>query len=441
MTSIEAYDNIVRVLGSGVLSKHHAEEDTLEPNIDRFRKDIESLAKIGRIPEGGVARISLTPPDLEGRELVMGIMRELGLSVQVDAVGNIRGRRKGDDPSAPIVMMGSHIDSVPNGGDYDGPTGVMGGLEVIRTLNDGGVTTRHPIEVVVFTDEEGDRFKKGTLGSAVMAGVLKLEEILDLEDEDGITFRDALKNAKPAASPEDVVLKPREVKSFVEFHVEQSARLEQVNVPVGIVDAITGACHLRITVRGKADHAGATPMNRRADALVPAALMVQEIEKIGCADPSGSLVTTVGIMEVFPGAMNIVPERAVFTVDVRDTSPEDLDSAIDEIKSTAAEIAESRDVKCEIEDLEYTRAVHLSPTIRKAISEACQNLNIKTMDMPSRAVHDTSHIAQVVDAGMIFVPSVAGKSHSPDELSHWQDIKVGLDVLYQVILSLADAKT
>ena len=440
MTSIEAYDNIVRVQEDKALFRCGIEGETLKPNIDRFRKDIESLAKIGRIPEGGVARISLTPPDLEGRQLAMGIMRDLGLSVQVDAVGNIRGRRDGDNSSASIVMMGSHIDSVPNGGDFDGPTGVMGGLEVIRTLNDNGITTRHPIEVVVFTDEEGDRFKKGTLGSAVMAGILKLEEILGLEDEDGITFRGALKGVKPTGDPEDVVLKSGEVKSFVEFHVEQSARLEQMNVPVGIVDAITGACHLRITVHGKADHAGATPMNRRTDALVPAAQMVQEIERIGRSDPAGSLVTTVGILAVFPGAMNIVPERAVFTADVRDTSPTNLDSAIDEIKSTVGKIAQSRDVKCEIEDLEYTRAVHLSPTIREAISEACRKLNIKTMDMSSRAVHDTSHIAQVVDSGMIFVPSVAGKSHSPDELSHWEDIKVGLDVLYEVTLSLADAK-
>ncbi|MEE9199719.1 MAG: Zn-dependent hydrolase [Dehalococcoidia bacterium] len=409
----------------------------MKPNIDRFRRDIEALAQIGRVPEGGVSRFSLSPEDLKGRELVMGLMKEAGLSVRVDAIGNIRARREGQDPPLPLVMMGSHIDSVPNGGDFDGPTGVMGALEVVRTLNDAGVTTCHPIEVVVFTDEEGSRFKQGTLGSAAMGGVHRLEQFWDLVDEEGITFKEALGVIETGGSPDEIALKNGEVRAFLELHVEQSARLEEMGIPIGIVEAITGSSHLRVTVLGKADHAGATPMNRRTDALVPAAQMVQEVERIGRSDPAGSLVGTVGYLAVEPGAMNIVPSRVIFTTDVRDTSPSTLDSAVEEIRSMVVRVAQSRGVQFEIEDLEYTRAVSLSPLVRGAMSEACKKLGIKAVGISSRAVHDTSHIAQVADAGMIFVPSVGGKSHSPAELTHWEDIKPGLDVLHEVILSLA----
>lgn len=409
----------------------------MRPNIDRFQKDLEALARIGRVPEGGVARFSLTPADLEGRELVIGIMKGLGLNVRVDAVGNIRGRREGRDPALPIVMMGSHIDSVPNGGDYDGPTGVMGPLEVVRTLNDEGIVTRHPIEVVVFTDEEGDRFKRGTLGSAIMAGHMSWDEVRDLKDDDGISFEKALEAIETTGTPGEVVLSKGEVKSFVELHVEQSARLEEKEVPIGIVEAITGSSHKRVRVFGKADHAGATPMGRRTDALVPAARMVQEIERIGRSDPAASLVSTVGYLDVRPGAMNIVPSLVTFTTDVRDTSPDNLDAAIKEIDEMIARVAGERGVEFEIEDLEYVPAVALSPAIRSAIADACNKLDIGYMDTASRAIHDTSHMAHVTDAGMIFVPSVGGKSHSPDELTHWEDIRPGLEVLYEVTVALA----
>lgn len=409
----------------------------MKPQIDRFRKDIEALGQIGRTPEGGVSRFSLSPEDLQGRNLVMSLMRDAGLLVRVDAIGNIRARREGRDPSLPLVMMGSHIDTVPNGGDFDGPTGVMGALEVVRTLNDNNITTKHPIEVVVFADEEGTRFEKGTLGSASMAGELKVEDLWNLADSRGITLKDALKTAEAAGSPDDVLLKKGEVKAFVELHVEQGSKLEEMNIPIGVVEAITGLCHLKITVSGKADHAGATPMNRRADALVPATQMIQEVERIGRSEPEHSLVTTVGYLEVHPGAMNIVPERAVFIVDVRDTSAATLDGAIEEIKSTIARIAQERKVEYRIEELEYVPAVDLSPTVRKDISDACDKLGIEWVDIPSRAGHDTTYMALAADAGMIFVPSVAGKSHTPEEVTHWEDIRVGLDVLYEVTLSLA----
>lgn len=409
------------------------------PNLERFKNDMQALARIGRVPEGGVSRFALSPADIEGRKLTMGIMESIGLEVRVDAIGNIRARREGRAPEAPIVMMGSHIDSVPNGGDYDGPTGVMGPLEIIRTLNDQAIETLHPIEVVVFTDEEGARFRKGTLGSAVMAGRIPWDEIKDIKDDDGITLTEALKGIETSGAVEDIRLRKGEVKNFIELHVEQSGRLEENSKPIGIVQAITGSSHKRVKVYGSADHAGATPMDRRTDALVPVARMVQEIEKVGRADPNGSLVCTVGILNVKPGAMNIVPNEVTFTTDVRDTSPATLDAAIQDIDDMITAVALERGVEFDIENLEYIPAVEMSGEVKSAIASACDKLGLDRMDAYSRAVHDTSHIAQVTNAGMIFVPSVGGKSHSPDELTYWEDILPGLDVLYEVTLALAKA--
>ena len=409
------------------------------PNLERFKNDMQALAKIGRVPEGGVSRFALSPADIEGRELTMGIMESIGLEVRVDAIGNIRARREGRDPTAPIVMMGSHIDSVPNGGDYDGPTGVMGPLEIVRTLNEEGIETLHPIEVVVFTDEEGARFRKGTLGSAVMAGRIEWDEIKDIKDDNGVTLTEALKGIETTGTTEAIQLREGEVKSFVELHVEQSGRLEENSKPIGIVQAITGSSHKRVKVYGVADHAGATPMDRRTDALVPVARMVQEIERVGRGDPNGSLVCTVGIVQVKPGAMNIVPNEVTFTTDVRDTSPATLDAAIQDIDDMITAVALERGVEFDIENLEYIPAVNMSEEVKSAIASACDKLGLDRMDAYSRAVHDTSHIAQVTNAGMIFVPSVGGKSHSPDELTYWEDILPGLDVLYEVTLALAKA--
>ena len=407
------------------------------PNLERFKNDMLALAKIGRVPEGGVSRFALSPADIEGRKLTMGIMESIGLTVRVDAIGNIRARREGRDPNAPIVMMGSHIDSVPNGGDYDGPAGVMGPLEIVRSLNDAQVKTLHPIEVVVFTDEEGARFRKGTLGSAVMAGRLPWDEIKDIQDDDGVSLTQALEGIETSGTPEEITLAEGEVKSFVELHVEQSGRLEENSKQIGVVQAITGSSHKRVRVYGVADHAGATPMDRRTDALVPAARMFQEIERVGRGDPNGSLVCTVGIVYVKPGAMNIVPNEVTFTTDVRDTSPDTLDAAIKEIDDMIAAVALERGVEFNIEELEYIPAVAMSEEVKAVIGSASDKLGLARMDAYSRAVHDTSHIAQVTNAGMIFVPSVGGKSHSPDELTYWEDFQPGLDVLYEVTLQLA----
>ena len=367
------------------------------PNLERFKNDMQALAKIGRVPEGGVSRFALSPADIEGRKLTMGIMESIGLEVRVDAIGNIRARREGRDPGAPVVMMGSHIDSVPNGGDYDGPTGVMGPLEIVRTLNEQGIETLHPIEVVVFTDEEGARFRKGTLGSAVMAGRIEWDEIKDIKDDDGVTLTEALKGIETSGTTEDIKLRDGEVKNFIELHVEQSGRLEENSKPIGIVQAITGSSHKRVRVYGVADHAGATPMNRRTDALVPVARMVQEIEKVGRGDPNGSLVCTVGIVQVKPGAMNIVPNEVMFTTDVRDTSPATLDAAIQDIDDMITAVALERGVEFDIENLEYIPAVEMSGEVKSAIASACDKLGLDRMDAYSRAVHDTSHIAQVTN--------------------------------------------
>ena len=272
-----------------------------------------------------------------------------------------------------------------------------------------------------------------------MSGRIPWDEVKDIKDDAGVTLTEALKGIETSGTPEEIVLREGEVKSFVELHVEQSGRLEEQSKAIGVVQAITGSSHKRIKVFGVADHAGATPMDRRTDALVPAALMVQEMERIGRSDPEGSLVCTVGILQVKPGAMNIVPNEVTFTTDVRDTSPATLDEAIKDIDDMIAAVALERGVEFDIENLEYIPAVEMSEEVKSVIASACDKLGLDRMDAYSRAVHDTSHMAQVTNGGMIFVPSVGGKSHSPDELTHWEDIQPGLDVLYEVTLALAKA--
>ncbi|MEE9324757.1 MAG: Zn-dependent hydrolase [Dehalococcoidia bacterium] len=409
----------------------------MRPSIDRLKRDMEELSLIGRNDEGGIDRAALSPANVEARSMVMGIMDELGLSIMVDAVGNIRGRKPGRNPSAPAVMTGSHLDSVPNGGNFDGPLGVLTPLEALRTMKDAGIEMEHPIEVVVFTGEEGSRFGKGTLGSSVMSGGLDIEEAYKLVDAQGITLQKALDAVEVRGKPQDVVLESEAVKSFVELHIEQGAKLEEAGIPIGIVEVISGLACFRVTATGRADHAGATPMNMRLDPLVAAAEMILAINRIAREDASGTLVATVGKLTVQPGAFNVVPAEVVFGIDVRDPSREVMGRAINEIKAAINRIASAHGVKVEVEELEKVMPTPLSPTIIETIAGSCDKLGIKAMRMYSGAIHDTSHMAEVTQAGMVFVPSAGGKSHSPLEFTPWEKIAVGLDVLFDVLLTLA----
>ena len=344
------------------------------PNLDRFRKDMQALAQIGRVAEGGVSRFSLSPADIEGRKLTMGIMESIGTLGAGGCDWEHPGAARGSRP------VGAH--------SHDGvahrqrtqrrrlrrPDGRDGSTGDSPYPQRRGVDTLHPIEVVVFTDEEGARFRKGTLGSAVMAGRIPWDEVKDIKDDAGVTLTEALKGIETSGTPEEIVLREGEVKSFVELHVEQSGRLEEQSKAIGVVQAITGSSHKRIRVFGVADHAGATPMDRRTDALVPVARMVQEMERIGRSDPEGSLVCTVGILQVKPGAMNIVPNEVTFTTDVRDTSPATLDEAIKDIDDMIAAVALERGVDFEIENLEYIPAVEMSEDVKSVIASACDKL-------------------------------------------------------------------
>ncbi|MBY6270310.1 Zn-dependent hydrolase, partial [Parageobacillus thermoglucosidasius] len=290
-------------------------------NGDRLWNRLLELGTIGKQPSGGITRLSFTKEERAAKEKVASYMKEAGLAVYEDAVGNLIGRKEGKEKDAPAVLVGSHIDSVYNGGMFDGPLGVLAAVEVLQTMSERGVKTKHPIEVVAFTDEEGARFSYGMIGSRGMAGTLSEEELVH-QDKHGISLAAAMEEA--GLDPSKIGKAARRkgsVKAYVELHIEQGRVLEQANLPVGIVTGIAGLIWAKLTVKGKAEHAGATPMPIRRDPLVAAAQIIQVIEQE--AKKTGTTVGTVGQMQVFPGGINIIPERVEFSLDLRD-----LDAAV-----------------------------------------------------------------------------------------------------------------
>lgn len=404
-------------------------------NEDRLWNRLLELGNIGKQPSGGITRLSFTKEERAAKEKVASYMKEAGLAVYEDAVGNLIGRKEGKEKDAPVVLVGSHIDSVYNGGMFDGPLGVLAAVEVLQTMNEHGVKTKHPIEVVAFTDEEGARFSYGMIGSRGMAGTLSEEELAH-RDKHGISLAAAMKEA--GLNPSEVVKAARRkgsVKAYVELHIEQGRVLEQANLPVGIVTGIAGLVWAKFTIEGKAEHAGATPMPIRRDPLVAAAQIIQVIEQE--ARKTGTTVGTVGQMQVFPGGINVIPERVEFSLDLRDLDAAVRDSVFLSIIERAQQIGNERNVSVAVELLQKMPPVLCSELVQNAAKEACRQLGFDVFTLPSGASHDGVQLAGLCPIGMIFVRSKDGVSHSPEEWSSKEDCAAGANVLYHTVLHLA----
>lgn len=415
--------------GSGLASPGPLQDPgSLRINGPRINGWIQEFSRFGRRPDGGVDRVAFSDACLEGRAWVRSLMEDMGLEVRVDVAGNILGRYQGTDPALPPLWVGSHIDSVPAGGNYDGPLGSLGALEVVKTLQDAGIRPRHPVEVVIFVNEEG-----GKTGSRVMAGELQARE-LQLETASGYTIGQGIRRlgGEPERLDEGRVA-PGSVAGFLEIHVEQGAVLEEAGLQIGVVEGIVGIRRWNATVRGAANHAGTTPMDRRRDALLGAAHLVEAVNRVVTSIP-GSQVGTVGRIQASPGAPNVIPGEAVLSIEVRALEMTRIQEVFEGILEEAEGIGRDNGTPITLDEFYLSRAAPSDPRFREWVEASAASLGLSHRRMPSGAGHDAQSVAQFAPMGMIFIPSVGGLSHHPDEYSRPEDIEAGVNVLLQALL-------
>ena len=406
-----------------------------EIDADRLWSRLSELAEIGKSEGGGVTRLSFTEEERAAKDLVASYMQEAGLAVREDAAGNLIGRREGRVGDAPIVLTGSHVDSVRNGGDFDGPLGVLGAVEALRTMDERGVETERSVEVVAFTDEEGARFSFGMVGSRATGGTLTPEHLAN-QDENGVSIAEAMRaSGLDPGRIDEAARAPGSVYAYVELHIEQGRILESKNLSVGVVTGIAGPAWLRFTLAGEAAHAGTTPMDLRRDALAAAAAVIGRIERE--AARTGTSVGTVGQLELLPGGINIIPGQVTFSLDLRDID-EDVRNAVEaRIMHEAALLCEKRGVELETKTLQRLPPAPCSSLVRDAAREACEALGFEPFGLASGAGHDGMHLTELCPIGMIFVRSKDGLSHNPAEYSSKEDCAAGAEVLYRTLLKLA----
>ncbi|HEV8322130.1 MAG TPA: M20 family metallo-hydrolase [Myxococcota bacterium] len=397
---------------------------------ERLLADLARYRRIGQSgPDGAIDRPALGPADTEARGLLVEDLRAAGATVTIDAVGNVYGRLGASD--RPATAAGSHLDTVPRAGAYDGPVGVLAALEVLRALRAAGTRTRHPVELACFTGEEGSRFPLGTLGSAAASGRLLLADALALRDGAGVTMREAV--AAAYGDPDRLARPgPARFESYVELHVEQGGVLERAGDQIGVVERICGLHQLTVTFGGDANHAGTTPMGLRLDALAGAADFILATERRARADAAGA-VATVGWVHTEPGGFNQIPGTARLGVDVRAPDPAALEALVADLRAAAAATAAARGLRVETADRQHVDPAALDPAYVAVVEQTARALGLRTRRMNSGAVHDALKLAPVVPAAMVFVPSVGGKSHTPEEHTRDEDLVAGLRVLAEVI--------
>lgn len=413
----------------------------LEPNANRIQADLRALADIGRIGETGVSRLTWSQEDLEARRYVMNAMKESGMEVREDVVGNIIAIRvQCLDSSLPPVMTGSHIDTPDLGGNYDGMVGVVGGIEVIRMLNDNGIVTRHPLEVVVFAGEEVEPFGTGCKGSIGMAGKLTDKMLDEWVHRQGHTYREALRRA--GFQPDQfrtAARAPDTARAYVELHIEQGRVLEEHGKTLGVVTSITGGSRWKTTsILGTPDHSGATPMPMRRDALCAACELVLAIERFAREEEQYGTVGTVGSLEAYPGSSNVVPGKVEMSIEFRGVDGPSKRRAMAKFNKFVEELRRRRPVEIEIGGFYKDEDPYqLTEEIVDLIERIVARLGIPYMRMPSGGGHDAQYMLSVTKVGMIFVPSVRGISHSPEEYTSLDDIVSGVKVLGHTLVELA----
>jgi beta-ureidopropionase / N-carbamoyl-L-amino-acid hydrolase len=411
--------------------------ESIRTNGKRLWDSLMEMAKIGATPKGGVCRLALTDLDREGRDLFVRWAREAGCTISVDKMGNVFARRAGSDPSALPVVTGSHADSQPTGGRFDGIYGVLGGLEVIRTLNDHKITTPHPIEVVIWTNEEGSRFAPAMVASGVFAGVFTLEYGLSRTDVDGKTMGEELERIGYAG---DVPCGGRPIHAAFELHIEQGPILEAENKTIGVVTAAQGQRWYEVVFTGQESHAGPTPMPRRRDALLGAARVIQLVNQIGLAHAPYACAT-VGMLQVHPNSRNVIPGRVFFTVDIRHPEDAVLAQMDAELRAGIAAIAVEQKLETtRLEQIFYYAPVPFDPDCVASVRAAAQRFGYSHRDIVSGAGHDACYLAKVAPTSMVFVPCVGGISHNEIEDATPEWIEAGANVLLHAMLERAQSK-
>ena len=412
----------------------------MQTDLERIKRDIEELSKFNATPGNGLTRFSLTEEDRKARNYLKKELKKLSLEIYEDEAGSLVARREGTKEDAPVIMIGSHFDSVKNGGNFDGPAGVIMALEIMRVLEENNVQTKYPLEFVAMIEEEGGRFGSGVFGSRAMAGKVSYQDLINNKDADGISMAEAFEDfGFDPKKIEDAKRDPEELKAFIELHIEQGPVLENENKDVGLVDFIVGINEIKVEIEGRPDHAGTTPMDMRKDALSSAAEVVSEIKNFAVEAGKGT-VATAGELTVEPGAANIVPGKVEFTVDIRSKDLGCIEEVREKIKNSLEEIKQKYGVDFSIENLLMVEPVELSPEIFSLFEEEVEKQNFSYKKMISGAGHDAMIMSELTDVGLIFVPSRDGRSHCPEEWTDYDDLQKGIELIYNTILKLGESK-
>ncbi len=419
------------------MTSSNAQAGAVPINAARLNNNLTALGQIGNTDEG-MQRVAFSNLDVAGRDYVMELMRRAGMAVRIDAAGNIIGRVEGSGGSLPAIALGSHTDTVPAGGQYDGALGVIAAIEVVQSLRDAGQTTRHPLEVMVFTNEEGTSFHRWLLGSRAVAGLWEAEDFAAVAD-DGATLASRLPDIGGSISHiEEARRRPDELACYLELHIEQGPTMHRGGYPIGIVTGITGRSVYHVDIVGEANHAGTTPMALRKDAMSAAAQIALKVRSIA-GDMEICRVGTVGSMDVHPNAGNVIPGRVQMGIEFRDERMESLAAAEVELRRTAEEVGHAESVGITVTAQRNTPAVPISGNMQQLVTDAAEIAGLAHINLPSGAGHDAQAIASITPAAMIFVPSVNGISHAPAEFSTPEDCANGTQVLMNALL-LADGR-
>ena len=418
----------------------HAQASPLRVNDERLRRNLEGLSQFGRPAggtfESGVSRTAYSDADVAGHKFVMELIRAAGLEPRFDAAANVLATRAGTDTSLKPILFGSHIDSVKNGGNFDGDVGSLGAIEVLQTLNEHNLRTRHPLKLVIWSAEESN-YGSGLSGSRAAAGQLEPGEMDRVQN--GVRKRDAIR--KLGGDPQHIAsarMNKGDFAAYFELHIEQGGTLDAAGIPIGVVEGIVGIDDYEVTVRGFANHAGTTPIPQRKDALLAASQMIMAVREIATS-MAGPQVATVGQISASPGAPNVIPGEVKFTVDMRDLDGHKLAAMGEQLQKRLPEIAACNGCTVEIEKTGSHAAALTAEPLRKAIEQAADSLGPRHTRLPSGAGHDAQMMALLGPIGMIFIPSIGGISHAPGERSRWEDVANGANVLMQTILELDKA--
>ena len=403
--------------------------------IERIQKDIEIINKFNATPEKGITRLTFSEEYQGATAYVVDELKQIGAKISYCQAGNIKASLPGTDQNGPAVMMGSHLDTVVHGGKFDGVAGVVTALEAARIIAEEKIAHRLPIDVVVFAEEEGSRFRWGLLGSSIWTGKLDLMRLSNIKDSGGVTYAEAMAKAGFEIS-EKSLLEPRKLRAMLEVHIEQGAVLEKGGYRIGLVEAIASIKHLDITITGIANHAGTTPMEERSDALQAAARIIAAVEEIA-QEIGANTVATVGRITCEPGQANVIPGLVKFSLDVRNPNKDILDSSVAAIKKTVKDICDGRDLEFKLTPLAESKPVSLSSQIIDLMEEKARERNVKALRMVSGAGHDSALFADLTETGMIFVPSEKGRSHCPEEFTRLEDIGLACKILLDTIVELA----